>query len=211
MSTLTFLRDVARRPLEMGAIYPSSASLARAMVDAAAIEPGHVVLELGAGSGAFTSEVVTRFPQNPLYLLEPGRTLAAALQARFPPAVVGACLAEDLAGFARSVGMPPVDRVVSGLPWALWSRSRQEGILDQLLPHLAAGARLVTFHYVHSRLSGGVPALREALLARFERVSQSDPVWANLPPAYVHIAAGPRGVHAPARSVPAGHLSVAPS
>jgi|GEM_PF-2890676 len=83
----------------------------------------------------------------------------------------------------------------SGLPWALWREQRQRFVLDLLLPHLAPGARLVTFHYLHSRMFGRVSAMRGALRERFHHVSDSRTVWANFPPAYVHIAEGPRLDH----------------
>lgn len=176
----------------MGAILPSSAGLARAMVDEARIEPDDVVLELGAGSGSFTTEIVSRHADNPLYLVEPGEALVGQLRERFPAAVVSARRAEDLGAMAQELGMPKVDRVVSGLPWALWPEARQAAILDALLPLLAADARLVTFHYVHSRMLGRVSTLRRLLQARFHTVEHSTPIWPNVPPAYVHIAANPR-------------------
>lgn len=175
----------------MGAVLPSSGALADAMVTAAQIVPGHVVLELGAGSGAFTRAIVARSPEARLYLVEPGEELAARLRTSFPDAIVQACRAEDIGEMASDLNMPPIDRVVSGLPWALWSRERQAEILDALLPTLAPHARLVTFHYVHSRMLGAVATTRALLEERFRTVTQSAPVWANVPPAYVHIAEGP--------------------
>ena len=191
MSTILFLRDVARRPLEMGAVLPSGNALAEAMVTEAQIVPGHVVLELGAGSGSFTRAIVARNPDNRLYLVEPGEDLAGRLQVTFPGAIVQARRAEELREMADELNMPPVDRVVSGLPWALWGWDRQAAILDALLPLLSPHARLVTFHYVHSRMLGAVATTRALLEARFRSVTRSAPVWSNVPPAYVHIAEGP--------------------
>ena len=192
MSTLLFLRDVARRPLEMGAILPSSTQLAIAMVREARIEPGQRVLELGAGSGSFTREIVRCHPNNPLWLVEPGQDLGGALSAEFPHATVCTCTAEALG--AQVPSGVTFDRVVSGLPWALWPIERQAAILDGLLSVLAPDARLVTFHYVHSRMLGRVASLRKLLQERFQEVTQSESVWSNVPPAYVHIASAPKPV-----------------
>lgn len=192
MSTLLFLRDVARSPLQMGAIAPSSKQLARVMVDEARIQPGQVIVELGGGSGAFTRELVERHPDNPLLVFELSAELAASLQAKFPSAHVVAGPAEGFADVAGRYGISHIDRVVSGLPWALWGATRQAAILDSLVPHMAPGARMVTFHYVHSRALGRVASMRRLLRERFEQVGDSDTVWANVPPAYVHIAEGPR-------------------
>lgn len=192
MSTLLFLRDVARSPLQMGAIAPSSRQLAKAMVDHAQIQPGQVIVELGGGSGAFTRELVERHPDNPLLVFELSTGLAASLQERFPTAQVVAGPAESLPEVAAARGITRVDRIVSGLPWALWSTRRSAEILDALVPHLAPDGRLVTFHYVHSRALGRVAGMRALLDQRFEQVRLSDIVWANVPPAYVHIAESPR-------------------
>jgi phospholipid N-methyltransferase len=191
VSTAEFLRDVVRDPLRMGSIVPSSSALARAMVDEAAIGPGAGVLELGAGSGAFTRELVERHPDAQIVAVELSADLAAGLAARFPAVEVLAASADDGARLAAALGGRRVDRVVSGLPWALWSEARQEAVLDTVLPLLAPDARLVTFHYLHSRALGRVRALRRLLRARFAVVGDSAPVWWNFPPAYVHVATGP--------------------
>jgi phospholipid N-methyltransferase len=199
MSTMAFLRDVARRPLQMGAILPSGPALAREMVDAAGVRPGDSVLELGAGSGAFTREIVRRHPQNPLVLVELSPALAAGLRRDHPQAHVVEGAAEDLPAHLAALAIGPFQRVVSGLPWALWPRARQERVLDALLPSLGDDATFVTFHYVHSRAMGRVADTRALLSARFTEVTYSEPVWANAPPALVHIARIPaRGAQASA-------------
>ncbi len=191
MSTLLFLRDVARSPVQMGAIVPSSKHLARSMVDEAGITPGDVVVELGGGSGAFTREIVARHPGNPLVVFELSAELAGELARGFPSATVVAEPVEVLPEVADRLGLPAIDRVISGLPWALWSEGRQAAILDALVPLLSPTARLVTFHYVHSRALGRVATMRRLLQERFLDVRYAEPVWANVPPAFVHIAERP--------------------
>ena len=176
----------------MGAIAPSSRRLARAIVDEAQVEPGHVVVELGAGSGSFTRELLARHPDNPLTVFEISPDLAAGLRRDFPRAQVVAAAVEDLPKIASDLGILKIDRVVSGLPWALWRKARQAAVLDALGPYLAPGARLVTFHYIHSRTLGRVATTRQLLLEHFTDVTDSPPVWANVPPAYIHIAQNPR-------------------
>lgn len=176
----------------MGAIAPSSANLARMMVSEARIEPGHVIVELGAGSGAFTRELVARHPDNPLVAFELSASLAAGLSREFPSARIVAGPVESFPTIAAELGVGRIDRVVSGLPWALWDEARQAGVLDSIVPYLAPGARLVTFHYLHSRAVGRVATTRRLLQQRFATVTNSPVVWANVPPAYVHIAQDPR-------------------
>lgn len=191
MNDLHFLQDVLRRPLQMGAILPSSPQLARRMVELACIEPGQLIVELGAGSGAFTREIVARHPDNPLLLLEPGHELAAGLRRKFPQAVVSTALAQDLGRVLTEHNLGPVDRVISGLPWSLWKRPVQEQVLGAITPLMSKDGRLVTFHYVHARELGLIRTTRSLLRGSFALVHDSPIVWANVPPAYVHIADGP--------------------
>ncbi|MCW5556294.1 MAG: methyltransferase domain-containing protein [Verrucomicrobiae bacterium] len=190
--TLQFLRHFARHPTQIGAIAPSSRHLARAMVNEAGVEPGHVVVELGAGNGSFTRELVARHSGNFLTAFELSAEMAEGLRRTFPGVQVAAAPVEDLPRLAPELGITKIDRIVSGLPWALWSEARQVGVLDALAPFLAPGARLVTFHYIHSRSLGRVVTTRRLLQERFERVRHSPTVWANMPPAYVSIADAPR-------------------
>ena len=151
----------------MGAIAPSGRQLARAIVDAAQVAPGNVVIELGGGSGSFTRELVARHPENPLTVFELSADLAAGLRREFPSARVVAAPVEDFPKVAPSLGISRVDRIISGLPWALWGEARQAAVLDALTPYLAPSARFVTFHYLHSRSLGRVSItkrlLREAM------------------------------------------------
>lgn len=187
-----FLREVFASPLQMGALVPSSRASARAMVDHAAIRDGQVVVELGGGNGSFTQEIVDRHPANPLIVFEMSPRLGEALANRFRAAKVVVAPAEALPEVAPGLGLRNIDRVVSGLPWALWNETRQAAVLDVLLPFLSPDARFVTLHYIHSRWVGSIETTRRLLRERFAHVTDSQPVWANFPPAYVHIAASPR-------------------
>jgi phospholipid N-methyltransferase len=188
-----FVATAIRHPAQTGAIVPSSASLARAMVDAAAIRPGHRVVELGAGNGAFTREVVQRHPESPLAIFEISPTFAECLRRAFPQCHVLAESAEHMDRTLDELGWGKADRVVSGLPWALWGEEQQVRILDAVVSALAPGGRFVTFHYVHSRALGRVFTMRRLLQERFRRVWHEPVVWTNLPPAFAHVADGPLG------------------
>lgn len=192
MSTWLFLRSALRNPLRTGAIVPSSQALARAMVDLARIQDGHVVAELGAGTGVFTREIHGRHPGSHLVAFESCPRLGADLAQRFRRVKVVAAPVESLPHLASGLGLRRIDRIVSGLPWALWPETRQAAVLGALMPFLSSDARLVTFHYLHSRWLGRVSATRRLFESRFACVYHEKPVWRNLPPAYVHVAEEPR-------------------
>ncbi|MCB9682616.1 MAG: methyltransferase domain-containing protein [Alphaproteobacteria bacterium] len=186
--TTTFLRSMLATPGRVGAIAPSSPALATCMVDASAIRPGDVVVELGAGTGPVTAELAARLgDQNPLLVLEPDPALAARCRHNVPGVEVVEAYAQDLRALLEARGHDHADRIVSSLPFAGWSADLQDAVFDAILDVLAPGGRMVTFTYVHSPW---LPAGRreKALLAkRFARVSRTPVVWANLPPAFVYV------------------------
>lgn len=192
VSVWLFLKDVVRRPSEMGAIAPSGAELAYRMVDAAQIAPHHVVVELGAGTGSITRAIRDRAPTAPLLALEPGRELAAVLRAKFPDVEVSERLAQELPAILGEWGHPAVDRVLSGLPWTIWPREVQEDILRAVTSKMRPDGRLVTFTYVHSQVLPGADRLKELLGRFFERVERTRIAWRNVPPAFAYVASAPR-------------------
>lgn len=192
MSALTFAREFVRDPVTLGAIAPSGPSLARLTVEAAAIEPGHVVVELGAGTGPMTREVVARHAENPFLALEPNAELARLLRQAHPSVQVEERFAEHLPDILSEWGHPMAHRVVSSLPWAIWPDDLQQRTFDGILRALHPEGRMVTFSYVHAQVLPAARRLRDALAARFERVEKTPIAWLNLPPAFVFVCDKPR-------------------
>ena len=192
MDSLVFLRAFLRTPKRIGSVTPSSSVLARLMVDAADIHEGHVVVELGAGTGPFTREIHSRYPDNPFLALEPGAELAAVLRTELPGVAIREGLAQELPQLAREWGYEKVDRVVSGLPWALWSKVLQNDILDNMIRCMNTDAKFVTFTYLHSGVMPAARSFRRELTNRFEVVKTSHVAWRNMPPAYAYICEKPR-------------------
>ena len=190
VSAWTFLREFTRDPVTVGAIAPSGPALAKLEVDAAAIEPGQLVVELGAGTGPMTAELVERYPGLDLIVLEPNPDLAAVLEERFPGVRIEREYAQAL---PELVGDRRVDRVVSSLPWAAWSKSLQDEVFAAVEAVLAPDARLVTFTYAHATMLPAARRFRRQLESRFDTVHTTRIAWANLPPAFVYVCEGPRG------------------
>ncbi|MCB9673532.1 MAG: hypothetical protein H6737_00355 [Alphaproteobacteria bacterium] len=185
MSARVFLKQFLSDPVTIGAVAPSGPQLARIMVDESAIAPGHVVAELGAGTGPMTAELVRRHPDNPLVVLEPNAELAASLRGRFPDLPVVERFAQDLPAITADWGHSPVDRVVSSLPWAIWPKELQETILSGILEAMAPDGRMVTFTYWHAQPLPAARRFKAFLAEHFRSVTRSRVAWANVPPAFV--------------------------
>jgi len=191
MGGLAFLGEFVRDPVALGAVAPSGAQLARMEVDAADIQPDHVVVELGAGNGPMTAEIVQRSLRD-FVSLEPNARLAEELRQRFPDVRVDERLAQELPAIVAEMGHERVDRVVSSLPWAIWSQELQDDILAAILEVLAPDGRMVTFSYLHAKPLPAARRFKATLDRHFGSVHTTSPAWRNVPPAFVFVCDEPR-------------------
>lgn len=187
-----FFREFARNPGMIGSVTPSSRHLARLTVESAAIEPGHVIVELGAGTGPMTRELSESYPDNPVLVLEPNPELAVVLRERYPSVTVVEGFAQDLPDLVRAWGHDHVDRVVSSLPWAAWDQELQNACFQGVLEILASDGKLVTFTYVQSPMLAAGKRFRKTLERHFADVGRSRTEMRNVPPAFVYICEAPR-------------------
>jgi phospholipid N-methyltransferase len=185
---LRFLREFARDPRATGAIAPSSPVLAEAMVRDMGLESARRVVELGAGTGAFTSLIARRLPHSARFMaMELNPRLAAALRRSFRGEVDVVCdsavkLCRHLG--RRSVG--GVDAIVSSLPWVCFTTEQQRAILHEIRRALRPGGRFSTFAYAHAAwLPSGLKFRRE-LRQVFDQNEVLPIVWRNLPPAFIY-------------------------
>ncbi|MBW1876739.1 MAG: methyltransferase domain-containing protein [Deltaproteobacteria bacterium] len=189
---LLFLKEFAKNPMRVGSVAPSGVQLARRMVHAADIHPDHVVVELGAGTGPVTRELRAAHPEVPLLVLEPSPQMAALLRQAHPDITVVEEFAQDLPEILRKWGHERADRVVSSLPWTMWSEEVIRSGLDAVVEGLVPTGRMVTFSYVHSQtLLPASRRFRSLLNERFGRVDRTRIQWRNLPPALVFVCGEP--------------------
>lgn len=172
-----FLKTWLSNPRQVGSVAPSSRRLATAM--AAAIPWGAVrtVVELGAGTGAVTEQILKQKPAETQFLVfERERRFRNLLQRRFPTVPIFT-EARSVAAVLWGSGIKTADAIVSGIPFALLSSSERESLLDEIDRVLAPGGTFVAFQYW--------PQLYPELKKRFASVGLRL-VGANLPPAVVY-------------------------
>lgn len=173
---LLFLRVWAGAPLRTAAQAPSGTALAAAM--AAPLDPHRrgLVVELGAGTGAFTAALLARgVPAERLVLVEPEPRFAALLRRRDPQARVmeedARLVPERLAREGETLAA-----VVSGLPLLQWRATERLRLVLRCL-RLTAGGPFVQFTCFPG---SPVPLAGRPLRARVTRT-----IWRNLWPARV--------------------------
>lgn len=188
MSAATFLHQFIRNWKTVGAVAPSSPSLAARMMQSAGVSSARHILELGPGTGAFTAAIQGAMAPDAKYLgVELIETFVTQLKGRFPGMEFRQAGAQEFEFAHYLADQEPFDVIVSGLPWTAFPRSLQEAILDNVLPHLARGGRFATFaYYGFHRLPSG-QRFRGLLHQKLPQVETSRVVWPNLPPAFVYV------------------------
>jgi phosphatidylethanolamine/phosphatidyl-N-methylethanolamine N-methyltransferase len=180
---LQFLGAFARAPLRVGAIWPSSRALARRVADCCDFRPGATVVELGAGTGAFTGLLLKRLSgRGRLLAVEINAATATVLRRRFPQCEV---IQDSAANLPSHLNGWRADCIVSGLAWGNMLPRMQNQIFRAILKSLKPGGQFVAFAYVHAAWLPTSLRFRRRLLRHFQRVETTSVIWRNLPPAFV--------------------------
>jgi phospholipid N-methyltransferase len=171
-----FLRAFLANPRQVGAILPTSRWAVRDMLDLADLSRAELVVELGAGTGVQTGEILARLgPNARLVALEIDPDLAKLLDERYddPRLQVICDSAEDL---DAHLGGKRADVLVSALPYTSFEAGLRRRVLDLLPVALAPGGVLLVIQYS--------PLILRDLRRRFPSVHQRITPW-NVPPAFL--------------------------
>ncbi len=183
---VVFLRRFVRSPRTVGAIAPSSRSLADRMVEDVEFLPGVKLVEFGPGTGALTQAIVDRLPAEGRYLgIERDPVFVEVLRRRWPHLNCACDSVENLLAIAEGKGFLPVDHIVSGLPFASLPAATTVSILDAVRDSLRRGGTFTTFQYVHAYPMRSAVAFRGAMKSRLGPPIRRRLVCVNLPPAFV--------------------------
>lgn len=182
-----FFRVFLFQPSRTSAIIPSSRALAERMTEGLDLKNANVVVELGAGTGAFTRAILKQVrPEATVLVMEIDPLFASHLAGKFTRVHVANDSAERLDEHLKRLGHESADCVVSGLPWAGFPDEEQHRILSAVYRVLRPGGHLVTYAYNHMIRSRGGRQFRQLLESHFSSVTRSRTVWTNLPPAFVY-------------------------
>lgn len=186
-TSLMFLREFLRSPGTVGAVAPSSPTLAREMVLQAEVTSATAIVEFGAGTGAFTRAIVACAPPSASFVaIERNPALVRVLQEELPHVRIHEDSVENLGAILGRCGIGRVDCILSGLPWAAFSDELQDRLLAAAWENLAPGGRFVTFAYLQGLLLPAGRRFANKIGGRFREVRKSPVVWRNLPPAFVY-------------------------
>ena len=157
---------------------PSSRYLVSAMISGVDWATTTSVAELGAGTGAITRAIEkSRLPGSRFYCFERDEDMRAELQRHYRDVEFysDACLLLETLRLDETRGL---DCVISGLPFANFSRPVRDTLLKDIYASLNPGGVFLAFQY--SRV------LQPWLVSVYGEL-ESRLVWANIPPAFVYL------------------------
>jgi len=144
---IDFLRGFLRRPHQVGSVIPSSRFLERRLVELAELADARAVVELGPGTGGTTRALLRALPGQ-------ARLLAIELEPEFvrllgrirdPRLAVERGSAAELTAIVAAHGLPPLDAVISGIPFSTMEAEHGRRILCQIRDALAQNGRFVAY------------------------------------------------------------------
>ncbi|MDQ3760332.1 MAG: methyltransferase domain-containing protein [Actinomycetota bacterium] len=203
---VAFLAAVLRSPATVGAVAPSSPHLAARLAAVVPRVGSPVVVEIGSGTGSVTTAIKYRLAGRGRHVaIEIDLILANYLRAEHAGVEVVVGDAVDLEQLLAKHQVPPVDAVVSGLPWSLIDADAQRAIVDATARSLGPGGCFTTFAYLHALSMTRARQFRTLLGEVFDEVLTTRTVWWNLPPAVTYVCRRPR----PVRPGSGGHPGAA--
>ena len=176
---LLVLRKFLSNAKTVATIAPSSRALSRAIVRGIDWPKTECVVELGAGTGPVTAELLASAPPGVRVVInEFLPEFCEALRVKFPNAKIVEGDARALVDMLAQRGITHVDYILSGLPLTHFSEADRAAVIDQAAKILGPNGEF--------RQLTTAPWLYRSLYRRyFRRVSFKLVVW-NLPPGGVY-------------------------
>ena len=180
MSKSNFINEFIKSRNQIGAISPSSKYLAKKMLANIDFSTDLYIVELGPGTGVFTSRLLRRMsPNSKLLSLELNPYFASKIRksvkdSRFQ---LRCDSAENINIVLKQIQFPKVDYIISSLPLAVFSTRLKLRIINECKTALGSDGGFIQFQYSLNA--------KDLLHKKFNSVDITfTPL--NLPPAFVY-------------------------
>lgn len=177
---MSFIKQYLLHPRQVGAVKPSSKSLAKKMMHHVSFEGASCIAEYGPGTGVFTEEIIRSKKDETLFLIfEVNDSFYENLKEKYehaPNTYVIHDSAENLGLYLRKYDVKKVDYVISGLPFASLPRETSDAILRECRKYLSPHGLFITFQYT---------LLKVKLFQNYFSIALVEKERRNIPPAYV--------------------------
>lgn len=175
-----FLSKFLHAPKQIGSVTPSSAFLAKKMIEPIQLGWGEVksIAELGSGTGAITKYLELAIAKETKVLLfEKDTVLREQLVGRFP----GYACYEDACEIRHALeqeGVEELDCIISGLPFFNFPQQLRDRLMNQIVTTLKPGGLFIAFQYSQQ--------MKKQLEGLFD-IEHIHFVPFNVPPAFVYV------------------------
>lgn len=163
-----------------GSLVPSSKYLGKMMLKCVEMKQGVFIIELGAGTGAFTNMILSRMPKSGrLVIFEINPILADYLRRRIVDSRVTIIEADavDMVNHLKKLKLNKPDYIISGIPIGNMKSSVRRSLLSAIHESLKEDGLFIQFQYFLSSL---VP------IRKFFHTKIIGYEYRNLPPAFVY-------------------------
>jgi phospholipid N-methyltransferase len=179
------VKKFAKHGTSIASFAPSSRFLSRKIVNGIDYDQAKCIVELGAGTGPVTKELLARVkPQTRVIVVELDPDFCTRLRAKFPNAEIVEGDACKLSELLNARGIPEVDHVISGLPLPSFPAPLRDGVIQ-------SAAQVLAPHGTFRQLSV-MPWVYAGLYKSYFDTVKFNFVPLNLPPAGVYICKGYR-------------------
>jgi phospholipid N-methyltransferase len=176
---LLFFTKFLRQGRAIASFVPSSAYLARAVVEGIDFAKARCVVELGAGTGPITAELLRHAGDCRAVIVERDPDFCGRLRERFAGVDIAEADAIDLDRLLSERGLDQVDHFLCGLPLPSFSPETRDLILDVVHRRLRPGG---TFRQLTH-----MPWVYYNLYRRYFAEVHFQLVFRNLPPAGFYV------------------------
>ncbi len=182
-----FFRKFLTQGRKIASFVPSSVWMAKAVLKGIDFENCSTILELGAGTGPITTQLLKQAPDHcRCVILEREPDFCVRLRKRFPQAEILEADASHLAGLLKERGIKTVDHILCGLPLPSFAEEDRDRVLGCALNHLRPEG---TFRQLTH-----LPWVYRRMYRRYFDQVKFHMVFRNLPPAGFYICRG-RNLH----------------
>ncbi len=172
----SFIVQFIKKWKQVGAISPSSIFLVEDMLDEVDFQTAKIIVELGAGSGSFTKEILKKMRKDAvLYVFEIDEVFYRRLSKIRDERMI---LIKDSAENVSKYVNRNSDYIISGIPLSNLNDRVKEGIISGAVENLRFGGIFLQFQYLPESLS---------LLRTFFGSVKMRFTFLNTPPAFFYI------------------------
>lgn len=179
---LRFFRSFLAHPRQVGAVLPTSRWAVRDMLDMADLPGARTVAEIGAGTGAYTGEILARLnPEARFLAFEIDPELAEVLSSSFEDPRLRT-INDSAENIEEYLDGAKADIIVSAVPFTSLPKAAKESVFGAVAQALAPEGVMVQIQYS--------TVLQEDLTRRFASVRRRLSPY-NVPPAFLYACRKP--------------------